>query len=119
MREVIEMIIEKDELFASESVKAGLADMNLLASHLEAMGIATQVTFNLSLARRLDYYTGLIYEVMPKDIDNSFQVGSIAAGGRYDNLVGVQQNIYSLRRNIIRGRSNYYTIRCKKKEKCE
>nr|GFA48894.1 histidine--tRNA ligase, cytoplasmic [Tanacetum cinerariifolium] len=40
---------------------------------------------DLSLARGLDYYTGLIYEAV---IKGATQVGSIAAGGRYDNLIG-------------------------------
>jgi histidyl-tRNA synthetase len=68
------------------------------------------MSFDLSLARGLDYYTGIIYEavteksappklaegVKPKkkegtdELDEStVGVGSIAAGGRYDNLVGM------------------------------
>ncbi len=42
------------------------------------------VVFDLTLARGLDYYTGLIYEV---SVDNNLISTSIAAGGRYDNLV--------------------------------
>ncbi|GJX63967.1 histidine--tRNA ligase, cytoplasmic [Tanacetum coccineum] len=38
-----------------------------------------------ALARGLDYYTGVIYEAVFK---GATQVGSIAAGGRYDNLIG-------------------------------
>lgn len=38
--------------------------------------------FDPSLARGLDYYTGIIFEVVSKDSD----FGTIAAGGRYDNL---------------------------------
>ena len=41
--------------------------------------------FDLKLARGLDYYTGMIFEAVLKD--NSFVVGSVAAGGRYDRLV--------------------------------
>lgn len=41
----------------------------------------------MSLARGLDYYTGVIYEAVLTD--GTSQVGSIAAGGRYDNLVGM------------------------------
>lgn len=40
---------------------------------------------DLSLARGLSYYTGMIYEVKP----TSVQMGSICGGGRYDNLTGV------------------------------
>ena len=51
------------------------------------MGSLSFVSFDLSLARGLDYYTGVIYEVVL--IDGTSQVGSIAAGGRYDTLVGM------------------------------
>jgi histidyl-tRNA synthetase len=46
-------------------------------------------SFDLSLARGLDYYTGVIYEAVLTDTD---RIGSIAAGGRYDNLVGMFSN---------------------------
>lgn len=51
------------------------------------MGSLSFVSFDLSLARGLDYYTGVIYEIVL--IDGTTQVGSIAAGGRYDTLVGM------------------------------
>ena len=41
------------------------------------------VVFQPTLARGLDYYTGMIFEVMSPD----YKVGSLGAGGRYDNLV--------------------------------
>jgi hypothetical protein len=48
---------------------------------------AQAISFDLSLARGLDYYTGVIYEAVLTAKDSV--VGSIAAGGRYDNLVGM------------------------------
>lgn len=44
-----------------------------------------RIVLDLSLARGLDYYTGVIYEAV---LFNE-KVGSIAAGGRYDGLVGM------------------------------
>ena len=41
------------------------------------------VLLDLTLARGLDYYTGVIYEVVP--LTNS-EIGSIGGGGRYKNL---------------------------------
>lgn len=41
--------------------------------------------FDPSLARGLDYYTGITYEVVCKDLD----FGSLCGGGRYDNLCGL------------------------------
>jgi len=50
------------------------------------MGVLDYVLFDFSLARGLDYYTGLIYEGVLLD---EGKVGSIAGGGRYDGLVGM------------------------------
>ena len=65
-----------------------LNDLQLLFEYLDAMGSLQHVSFDLSLARGLDYYTGVIYEAILLD-GSSSSVGSIAAGGRYDNLVGM------------------------------
>ncbi|KAM7193964.1 histidyl-tRNA synthetase [Rhypophila sp. PSN 637] len=106
---ILEMVdyIKKDEkLVANEDIKAGLDDMVRLASYAGALNVDKKISFDLSLARGLDYYTGLIFEVINQPInaeaaaadgkakkskkdDPASQVGSIAAGGRYDNLVGM------------------------------
>ena len=44
----------------------------------------TKVTFDISLARGLSYYTGTVFEVFLK---NSEIKSAIAAGGRYDNMI--------------------------------
>lgn len=59
--------------------------MKLLFGYLKQMGVSKGVTFDLSLARGLDYYTGMIMEAI---LEGS-HVGSISGGGRYDNLVGM------------------------------
>lgn len=41
---------------------------------------------DLTLARGLDYYTGTIFEIILPD---AAEFGSVAGGGRYDNLVGM------------------------------
>lgn len=40
--------------------------------------------FSPTLARGLDYYTGIIFEL----VDENYQGGSLGGGGRYDNLIG-------------------------------
>ncbi|KAG5930304.1 hypothetical protein E4U42_002228 [Claviceps africana] len=103
--QTLALLNSKPELVANEQVKRGLDDMTLLATYVDAFGISDKISFDLSLARGLDYYTGLIYEVInqppkpeegaassgkkAKKDDPASQVGSIAAGGRYDNLVGM------------------------------
>jgi len=72
------------ELGRSDDARKGLNELKTLFRFAEHMGIDNYLSFDMSLARGLDYYTGLIFEaVVSEDVD----VGSIAAGGRYDNLV--------------------------------
>nr|POF26463.1 histidine--trna ligase, cytoplasmic [Quercus suber] len=63
-----------------------LNDLEILFKALEVSKCIDKVVFDLSLARGLDYYTGVIFEAVFK---GGTQVGSIAAGGRYDNLIGM------------------------------
>ncbi|KAK4096997.1 class II aaRS and biotin synthetase [Parathielavia hyrcaniae] len=90
MREMLDRIESEAELSANKTVAEGVADMQLLASYLKAMEVLDKVSFGLSLARGLDYYTGLIYEVVPlpdRTNPQRSQVGSVGAGGRYDGLL--------------------------------
>ena len=41
--------------------------------------------FKPTLARGLDYYTGIIFEA----VDDNYKDGSLGGGGRYDNLIGI------------------------------
>jgi histidyl-tRNA synthetase len=63
--------------------------MELLFSYLEAMSALDRISFDLSLARGLDYYTGVIFEVVLANPPRNVKLGSIGAGGRYDELVGM------------------------------
>ncbi|GAV07018.1 hypothetical protein RvY_16912-2 [Ramazzottius varieornatus] len=72
--------------------KEAFEQMKLLLSYCELYGVSDVVSFDLSLARGLDYYTGIIYEaVLQGDAltASTESVGSIAGGGRYDYLVGM------------------------------
>ena len=62
----------------------GLEELNFVLSTAKELEIDT-IDFEPTLARGLNYYTGTIFEV--KLIDGS--MGSIGAGGRYDDLTGV------------------------------
>ncbi|XP_026814710.1 LOW QUALITY PROTEIN: histidine--tRNA ligase, cytoplasmic [Rhopalosiphum maidis] len=78
----------KDELLTkSKMAVQGLESMKLFFEYIKVFGIEDLVSFDLSLARGLDYYTGIIYEVVL--LDKGESVGSVAGGGRYDNLVGM------------------------------
>ena len=83
---LLEKLNTNNELLSNQKGKTALEEMGILFDYLEIMGTDKYCTFDLSLARGLDYYTGLIYETVLTDTD---KVGSISGGGRYDNLVGM------------------------------
>ncbi|RKP34147.1 histidyl-tRNA synthetase [Dimargaris cristalligena] len=99
------------DLMANPSATAGLKDMALFFRYAKVFKMQDKVLFDLSLARGLDYYTGVIYEAILVDSEENqkllaqdmagqskapgqedesqARLGSIAAGGRYDELVGM------------------------------
>ncbi|KAI0652587.1 histidyl-tRNA synthetase [Trametes meyenii] len=136
--ELLDTLKADAALLANANAKAGIDEMAILFMYLKSYNVLDKISFDLSLARGLDYYTGIIYEAIveasappgfkaanafassstapsvpdaappapaPKkkaskkaatnpdeeeEIDESqVGVGSIAAGGRYDNLVGM------------------------------
>jgi histidyl-tRNA synthetase len=57
-----------------------------ISEYLEVLNFDKAIfSYESTLARGLDYYTGLIFEVEVEGYD----VGSVAGGGRYDNLIGM------------------------------
>eukprot|EP00919_Chromeraceae_sp_WS-2016_P007340 GHVR01017269.1.p1 GENE.GHVR01017269.1~~GHVR01017269.1.p1 ORF type:complete len:438 (+),score=126.78 GHVR01017269.1:710-2023(+) len=85
---VINMI---DQLFIDvkdEEYSVARAELTRLEVLLGYVGLIDYIELDVSLARGLDYYTGLIYEAVCVG-DEGVSLGSIAAGGRYDGLVGM------------------------------
>uniref|UniRef100_A0A8D0FZB8 histidine--tRNA ligase n=1 Tax=Sphenodon punctatus TaxID=8508 RepID=A0A8D0FZB8_SPHPU len=90
---LIEQLLQDPKLSENKQAREGLGEIKLLFEYLTLFGITNQISFDLSLARGLDYYTGVIFEAVLKQ-QNDIQedpvgVGSVAAGGRYDGLVGM------------------------------
>ena len=83
---LLEKLLTMKEFLENEKGKKALDEMTLLIDYLQILDVEKYCTFDLSLARGLDYYTGLIYETVLTDTD---EVGSISGGGRYDNLIGM------------------------------
>lgn len=123
-RDLLNTLSSNETLSSNASAKRGLDDMALLFDYLGTFEVLDKVSFDMSLARGLDYYTGVIYEVVTEgsappsvggadgqklqratkkerkknasvDLDEdrssdpNVGVGSVAAGGRYDELVGM------------------------------
>jgi histidyl-tRNA synthetase len=75
--------LKADVIYESEMCKKGVESMEELLRLCRIMECDSSLKICLSLARGLDYYTGLIMEAEYKDCD----VGAVAGGGRYDNLI--------------------------------
>ena len=74
-------------LYNSEIGKEGIDELKQVFGFLNDFGFDEQnVKLDLTLARGLSYYTGIILEVIA---NNSSIRSSITGGGRYDNLTGV------------------------------
>uniref|UniRef100_A0A8D0IH21 Histidine--tRNA ligase, cytoplasmic n=1 Tax=Sus scrofa TaxID=9823 RepID=A0A8D0IH21_PIG len=118
---LVEQLLQDPKLSQNKQALEGLGDLKLLFEYLTLFGVADkvspfdagalgleglephpelslllspQISFDLSLARGLDYYTGVIYEAVllqpPAQAgEEPLGVGSVAAGGRYDGLVGM------------------------------
>lgn len=65
----------------SEMVQVGLETLCALLSEAKKRGL--KVEADLSIARGLDYYTGVVFESTMEGYETS---GSVCSGGRYDSL---------------------------------
>uniref|UniRef100_A0A669CR70 histidine--tRNA ligase n=1 Tax=Oreochromis niloticus TaxID=8128 RepID=A0A669CR70_ORENI len=87
--DLAERLLQDHKMSQSKQACAGLSDIKLLFKYLQLFHVTDKVVFDLSLARGLDYYTGVIYEAVLTQAEESVSVGSVAGGGRYDGLVGM------------------------------
>ncbi len=73
-----------DKLNEVEVAKGGIIELLSIYNKISQHKFnSISISLDITLARGLDYYTGLILEVLPS---KEFDFGSIAGGGRYDNL---------------------------------
>jgi len=128
--ELIVKLKQDEKLMTNKDAEEALEDLDILFKYLAIFKIDEKMSFDLSLARGLDYYTGLIYEAVLKgelvdqiaeeqrvalaakvagakggkkkssksannyedeeeDVQVGGGVGTVAAGGRYDELVNM------------------------------
>jgi histidyl-tRNA synthetase len=74
--------LKSDIVYESEDCKAGVDSMEELLRLCKIMGCDANLRVCLSLARGLEYYTGLIMEAGYEGTE----AGAVMGGGRYDNL---------------------------------
>jgi histidyl-tRNA synthetase len=75
------------EIFANSSVgKQGIEELEYVLSQSEIANRQSAINIDFTLARGLNYYTGIIFEAKaPAQV----KIGSIGGGGRYDDLTSL------------------------------
>jgi histidyl-tRNA synthetase len=83
------LLFLKDFLTSSEIGLQGVLELEFVITHINQFAIAnlqSKINIDLTLARGLEYYTGIIFEAKAPD---KVKIGSIGGGGRYDDLTGL------------------------------
>jgi len=74
-------------LQGSEIGQQGVERLRTICGALKAAGVKDEFyQLDVSIARGLDYYTGVVFETVLGDLPS---IGSVCSGGRYDNLAGL------------------------------
>lgn len=85
---VLSQLKQTESISSHKVAKTVLEDLQKLVNFAQCLNIEHYLNLDMSLARGLDYYTGLVYEAVVVDGN----VGSIAGGGRYDELISRLNN---------------------------
>lgn len=81
-----EKINKLKELFGVSTIgNKGIEELEYIIGNFPLTTHHSPLIADLTLARGLNYYTGIIFEVKAKNV----QMGSIGGGGRYDDLTGL------------------------------
>ena len=79
-----EVLSQIEKAIETEEGKEGITELKKTCQNLQSLEINSQNwTIDLSVARGLSYYTGLVFETFLTDLDD---MGSVLAGGRFDGL---------------------------------
>lgn len=83
-----EMLAALGPLVAGNATgEAGTQRLTEILTAIGGQGLPEgRIKIDLSIARGLDYYTGVIFETFLDDLPT---IGSVCSGGRYDNLAGL------------------------------
>jgi len=74
-------------LVGNDSGMAGVSRLHAIIDGLQAAGVSEdRYRVDVTIARGLDYYTGVVFETLLQDLPS---IGSVCSGGRYDNLAGL------------------------------
>ena len=90
-KHLLEIVGESRDLESMSALVAGhelgeqaVQDLRTVVDFTRSTPACEHITFDVSLARGLGYYTGAIFEINVTDL-----AGSLGGGGRYDGLIGM------------------------------
>lgn len=75
----------KSLLLNNVTGEKGIKELEHLITNCRLVAQNSSLILDFTLARGLNYYTGIIFEATAKDVS----IGSIGGGGRYDDLTGL------------------------------
>lgn len=75
----------KEIIGTSEIGDKGIEELEYILNYTPLSKYLSLLSIDLTLARGLNYYTGIIFEVKARNV----LIGSIGGGGRYDDLTGL------------------------------
>lgn len=82
---VYDLLSKAKNIFGNnELAKKGFEEIEFVLDRVQK-GTFAKLSADFTLARGLNYYTGMIFEVTATDV----KIGSIGGGGRYDDLTGL------------------------------
>ena len=83
-----DVLAKLDSLLQGSDVgQQGVERLRTICGALKAAGVKDAFyQLDVSIARGLDYYTGVVFETVLGDLPS---IGSVCSGGRYDNLAGL------------------------------
>ena len=89
-KEITELGVDKKivKMITEKKLPAG-SELEKIVSVAKELNPKIKIVFDFSIARGLDYYTGMIFEVK---LLNAPEFGSVLSGGRYDNIIGTFAN---------------------------
>lgn len=98
---------EMKALGSNDTARIGLEELKEIVDKSRVYGIADRIEVDFSLVRGLDYYTGPIFEI---SVETEKNVGSVAGGGRYDNLIELYGGNWTPATGISLGVERIYEI---------
>ncbi len=98
IEKIIEFVTTKENVLEylknltldNEVFNIGVKELENVLKYVKAFGVPEDYyMIDLSIARGLDYYTGMVYET---NLDEHPEIGSVCSGGRYENLAEYYTN---------------------------